>query len=961
MSAAPWSVKGIDPKAREVAKDLARRSGMTLGEWLNTMIMDDVSDDEDVIPLNRRAHASDAFERRGRSRRLDDLYTDSDDTLHRVAASVDAIAARLEAAERRSTVAIQGVDQAVNGLVRRLDGQEHVGRTYGRRIDEIAEELREGHRRLRQFEQDTGPKTAEAISKVEAGLGGLASRLYDIEERQRTSFNELRQRMEAAERGAGPGPGTDLMAQASARLDQAQGETTAALRALERSFADLDQRLRAAETRVEPEGLREAARFEKLAETLTRQVETSRADMMRRLDTAEQENKLSRIEAAVAAAGEQIKAAEERSARDIETMGREVVRIAQNFSGRFEGMDGRINQVEGAAVEKVSAVGKAIASDLSQSLNERLEREISRHAQAVDQRLTRAEDQNAIELERLGDEITRISDRLSDRIAQSERKSAQALDDVARRLGDSSERVDQVYGRVSGEMAERLRLSEERTAALIDQAREAIERRAQKSAETSTASSEPAAKASPPLQHDYRQPDWRAAAFPDENFDSEDLWTAPSASGNGPAPFPAFDTPEPPAPARSVAEAMPSERLTAEASNSWDDPAVQSFAAASAFGGADVSDALAATSAGSPFATQAFASTGQGSVDDDPLAGDYVSAVRDEFSDDAEYVDAQSLRAGLSAGVATVRADSTRGAIDAARAAMAAPVEETSEPRGAFGLKRGGKSRLQERLDKQARRDSSTMKKTLLASVTATALVGAFFFTGRLTGVDALSIPALDRILGLGAAEAPATPAPATGPDAPLVAVALTANEPSPEALALFDKAILQIEEGEPGGLETLTQAANLGLPLAQLKLADLYQSGTAGARRNLTEARAWARRAAEAGDPRGMHAFGMYLFEAVGGPRNRPEALNWLVRAADRGLVDSQFNVAKIYEAGDEGIVASPTDALKWYLIAAKAGDQQARAAADRLSAKVPAAGRRSAREAAEAFKAEPVTRAGG
>src|SRR5215207_9371999 len=41
MSAgAPWSVKGIDPKAREIAKDLARRQGMTLGEWLNQMIID---------------------------------------------------------------------------------------------------------------------------------------------------------------------------------------------------------------------------------------------------------------------------------------------------------------------------------------------------------------------------------------------------------------------------------------------------------------------------------------------------------------------------------------------------------------------------------------------------------------------------------------------------------------------------------------------------------------------------------------------------------------------------------------------------------------------------------------------------------------------------------------------------------------------------------------------------------
>ena len=37
---APWSVKGIDAEARTVAKDLARRAGLTLGEWLNQMILE---------------------------------------------------------------------------------------------------------------------------------------------------------------------------------------------------------------------------------------------------------------------------------------------------------------------------------------------------------------------------------------------------------------------------------------------------------------------------------------------------------------------------------------------------------------------------------------------------------------------------------------------------------------------------------------------------------------------------------------------------------------------------------------------------------------------------------------------------------------------------------------------------------------------------------------------------------
>jgi len=36
----PWSVKGIQPAARQAAKDAARRHGMTLGQWLNRVIMD---------------------------------------------------------------------------------------------------------------------------------------------------------------------------------------------------------------------------------------------------------------------------------------------------------------------------------------------------------------------------------------------------------------------------------------------------------------------------------------------------------------------------------------------------------------------------------------------------------------------------------------------------------------------------------------------------------------------------------------------------------------------------------------------------------------------------------------------------------------------------------------------------------------------------------------------------------
>ena len=929
-AAAPWSVKGIEPKAREIAKDLARRSGMTLGEWLNTMILED--DDDGVVPLSRRDHAADSIDRRGRYRRVDDAYSSQDAPWDRLSASVDAIAARLEASERRSTVAIQGVDQAVTGLVRRLESQDQKGDATGRRIDDIAEELREGHKRLRRFEQEVGPQTVETFGKVETTLGSLAGRLYDIEERQRSGVNELRQRMDAVEKVAGPGTGTDVMAAVAARLDSAQASTGEALRGLERAFAGLDQRLRAAETQGGPDSSREAARFEKLAETLSRQVETNRAEMMRRLDTAETENRMARIEQTVLSVGEQARTAEQRSAQAVEAMGREVLRIAQNLNGR-------VSAIETDVPARLERLGT--------TLNQKVEQDIGRYAQAVDHKLVAAEDRHVLALEKLGGEITRISDRLSDRIAQSERRSSQALDDIAKRLADSTSTVEQRFERTSGELAERVRLSEQRTAQLLTDARDSLEQRSAAAVEKA-----PAAR-----------PDWRATAFQDDDFTSsfEDdaAWTDAAITGEPePTPFPTpFMEPEgtaavAPTPAPALTPAPSAAAMAADVvreavlrapepdpvapadSEPVNVPFGRSTAASpprAGFGGADVSDALEATAT-------AAASVGPDTETDD-------------FAAETDFVDPRALRAAAAAG----RASTTRQAIEAARAAMA-PAEPEAPARSGFGLKRGGKSRLQERLDKQAARDGGTIRKALGASVAAVCLmVGGTYAYDQLTGeggLPQLPFGGFGSGFGDNAAAGPLL-SMATSPTSDLPP---PPAGPASEEETLYASAREQLDAGDVLGLETLTRAASLGYAPAQLHLAGLFQTGDNGVAVNLEESRLWARRAAESGDPRGMHAYGMYLFDGVGGPRNRAEALDWLLKAAGRGLIDSQYNVARIYENGEEGVAPNVGEAYKWYMIAARAGDDDARAAAERLGVSVPASARRVARAAAENFKAAPL-----
>ncbi len=69
----PWSVKGIDGRAREVAKDAARAEGLTLGEWLNQKILEAAEEDAELKARATRKKVSSSVSRRsaGRQRQPD--------------------------------------------------------------------------------------------------------------------------------------------------------------------------------------------------------------------------------------------------------------------------------------------------------------------------------------------------------------------------------------------------------------------------------------------------------------------------------------------------------------------------------------------------------------------------------------------------------------------------------------------------------------------------------------------------------------------------------------------------------------------------------------------------------------------------------------------------------------------------------------------------------------------------
>lgn len=160
---------------------------------------------------------------------------------------------------------------------------------------------------------------------------------------------------------------------------------------------------------------------------------------------------------------------------------------------------------------------------------------------------------------------------------------------------------------------------------------------------------------------------------------------------------------------------------------------------------------------------------------------------------------------------------------------------------------------------------------------------------------------------------------------------------PSPPTLQddSYGAVVTALARGEATALPRLNGLADAGDSQAQLNLASLYETGGSGLSRDMSAARLWTRRAAEAGERIAMHNLALFLMRGEGGAQNFDEAAVWFRRASDRGVVDSQFNLAQLYETG-RGVDRNLREAYRWYLVAANAGDGASRERAIELEGRV-------------------------
>lgn len=155
----------------------------------------------------------------------------------------------------------------------------------------------------------------------------------------------------------------------------------------------------------------------------------------------------------------------------------------------------------------------------------------------------------------------------------------------------------------------------------------------------------------------------------------------------------------------------------------------------------------------------------------------------------------------------------------------------------------------------------------------------------------------------------------------PVVAIVATpVSDPYQSALQLIASG--RAVEAAP----LLRAAADHGSARAQFRLAKLYEHGE-GVTADIVMARELTARAAAGGNIRAMHDLGVYYARGEGAPLDEAAAYRWFRQAADFGIADSQFNLGILYAQGRGGVTANAEEALFWFLLAARQGDEAAAA----------------------------------
>lgn len=496
-ASAPWSVKGIDAKAREVAKDLARRSGMTLGEWLNQMILEgedvgalisrekarseapvqravrrvaepEIYDDEgyeepvlasrtrqslrgDVLrddparratPYSTRAIASKDLRRKSIFEdrpRYDDGYEAAPDAdMGRVARALENLGSRIETGETRSATAVRGVSHAVESLLSRLERSEAA-------LEAAQTETRE--QLEGRFEEQTQEvlSTVERLSRAAEQDQGVMTRRLEQAERLLDAQAERLEGLSGHVREE-----RDRIAKVEQSLKSSQ--VTETVRAVEGALGKLANQLYEGEARTRDtmKDVREdlVGLSHRLAQMEMRDPERAAQGL---------------IDKVVAQLANRLEAAEAQTTGAIKTL----EKAFQTLEGRMHRAEERGDVSDPEAVRSLTGLAAELSrrvedsrQELRQALQTGTQESIETAMKTVAERINLSEQRSASAIGKMGQDVMRIADTLNRRVATVEVATRDGLlrvsQDIQTVAASVADTVDARVGRFESAHAQAL-------------------------------------------------------------------------------------------------------------------------------------------------------------------------------------------------------------------------------------------------------------------------------------------------------------------------------------------------------------------------------------------------------------------------------------------------------------------------------------------------------------------------
>jgi localization factor PodJL len=227
----PWSVKGIEPDVREAAKEAARRSGMTLGEWLNSTILTKADGTADDLPLepvrkaktpSRAPAGSHALERT--ASRLEDIAEHLSRLSQRESFTAQS---RYEATDRSAD------SESMNRILNRVDSNE---RQTVEAFTAVNERLSLLGRQIIQStkQRNDRPEENPGYVALEKAVRNIVEHMETSEKRNRDNFKSLQERISGMSAKAAASPQEQVTRQAPA-ISQLEQRISELAKRVERS------------------------------------------------------------------------------------------------------------------------------------------------------------------------------------------------------------------------------------------------------------------------------------------------------------------------------------------------------------------------------------------------------------------------------------------------------------------------------------------------------------------------------------------------------------------------------------------------------------------------------------------------------------------------------------------------------------------------------------------------------